>query len=103
MSLYAVSESCESFDVRLYDSPTLRNEVYQGRAIYWYYDGLVSKIPNAVLRDALRVVDDFDKQKKRHPELGVPLDAGMINWEQTVKPKSTSVDGPSLRLLPQRP
>ena len=76
-----------------YDIEELRRVADAGGVLYWNNDGLEGKVPNAVLRDVLEAVDDWQRLEERHPDALFPPVLGTIWWEQTMTVKDPSAPG----------
>lgn len=63
--------------------------VKAGGVLYWWREGWRRKVPNSVLQDTLRTLEDYKKMvaRGRLPEL--PKFIGLIRWDQTVNPLPT--------------
>jgi hypothetical protein len=90
MTSYQTSAEIERLNILDYDVEKLRQAAESGGVLYWNHGGLVGKVPNAVLRDTLSVYDDYVRLRERHPDAVPPQDAGVIRWEQTVTPRTSS-------------
>lgn len=90
MTSYQLLAETERLNILDYDVEKLRQTAESGGVLYWNHDGLVGKVPNAVLRDTLSIYDDYTRLRERHPDAEPPKELGIIRWEQTVTPRTSS-------------
>lgn len=107
MSSFAIQEPSEFVDLRAYSEEVLMYLASHGRIVYWDRDGQINKIPNAVLRDVLRRLNDFQSYKALHEDAIPWARLGLVEWDQTVPIKSEvglgAIQPLPPRQLPQPP
>ena len=62
-----------------------RQRIERGEAVLWDAYGREAKVPNAVLRNALRDIDNYEALQKRGRLPGpIQGSVGVIYWRQTI-------------------
>lgn len=74
-------------DLAEYDIEQLRTVVEAGGVLFWNMNGLMGKLPNAALQDALRVLDVTRTLDQRGRRLMGVEPKWLIHWHQTVTPQ----------------
>ena len=88
MTSYLTYHDDTVFDIEDYPMEKLRSLIEGGGILFWSMNGLLGKLPNPVLADALRLNEAVGTAKERNRFLMHSGDGPwLIHWHQTVTPQ----------------
>lgn len=104
MSSYLILHNDLELDFTEYPLEKLRPLIEEGGVLFWSMNGLLGKLPNAVLVDSLRLYDIDEAGASRGRRQLTPGDpVWLIHWHQTVTPQDhlAALESRLLRQTPQ--
>lgn len=87
MSSLPISHDGDCLNVNHLPIEKLRSVAETGGVIYWEREGMVGKVPNGVIRDAIQAWDDWRRLRDRGRVVTIPPQVGEIRWGQAVTPQ----------------
>lgn len=89
MLSYLISHNSDRFDIRPFYYGVTLNAV-QGLPLFWERDGMIGKVPAAVVLDLLDVLRSYEAMQQRGRIVDLPAAAYELTWEQTIEHRPTS-------------